>query len=145
MRSVCHAGSSIFTVNCKPLSPMQLEDSKNNFKYQHGEIFKRMKCSTFIQLVIQVRILKPCISLHTFYLLRATDLKNEPKFEQQTNRSPPSVSLTRTNLRLRHLLSSVPYHLFKMMTRPFLLLPDLTRHPTRRDHVTHGSVMSYGV
>lgn len=33
-----------------------MDDIKNNYKFKQGEIFKRMKCSTFIQLVLQVNI-----------------------------------------------------------------------------------------
>ena len=32
----------------------QMDDIKNNYKFKQGEIFKRMKCSTFVQLVLQV-------------------------------------------------------------------------------------------
>ena len=31
-----------------------MDDIKNNYKFKQGEIFKRMKVSTFVQLVIQV-------------------------------------------------------------------------------------------
>ena len=31
-----------------------MDDIKNNYKFKQGEIFKRMKCSTFVQLVLQV-------------------------------------------------------------------------------------------
>jgi len=49
-----HVGKTLDTGSSKTKLDKKIEDSKNNFKYQHGEIFKRMKCSTFIQLVIQV-------------------------------------------------------------------------------------------
>ena len=35
-------------------SLFQMDDIKNNYKFKQGEIFKRMKCSTFVQLVLQV-------------------------------------------------------------------------------------------
>ena len=43
-------GSSMSKYNRK------VEDVKNNYKFKQGEIFKRMKVSTFIQLVLQVKI-----------------------------------------------------------------------------------------
>ena len=36
------------------LNTFQMDDIKNNYKFKQGEIFKRMKVSTFVQLVIQV-------------------------------------------------------------------------------------------
>jgi len=43
-----NTGSSLSKYNQK------MDDIKNNYKFKQGEIFKRMKVSTFVQLVIQV-------------------------------------------------------------------------------------------